>query len=494
LANQPFYSLVTSRRVMSKVFTITEGLENLGALRTGGQGSVYKGKRQGILYSAIKLLPTPIMSESEDDRGYRNFQNEVAKLQKVNEQPNPHVVKMRSFGLTDSGSFPFIEMEYIEGPDLCDLLQPPHDPVFSLKELIKVANQLADALAHCHKVGVKHGDIKSNNVKYNVNTGNYLLLDFGLAILTDEQRRSSVRHAGAVEFMAPEQHEGEMLPQTDVYSYGVVLYELLTGQVPFLLNGNGETARNAVMVAHLEQAVPDPITRRILRLPAGWDEEKRKQEIAVPQWLLQVITRCLEKEPDRRYKDGIELQQALTEGSLTAAESHHLPASAQIEATALQEENERLQTELLQYRQKEEQHEKQLSSLQSVALAAGGRYNAEKGLYESNKDIVHLPKRWFVGLAGAAALFMALFSFSFFSKSKVPASTESSAVKVDENYKSPFVFLSKRYQDSAKAVYTKPPVKQAAFKSADQRSVPPGWVKHRKELKGKHRKKFLGIF
>jgi serine/threonine protein kinase len=478
---------------MSKVFTITEGLENLGALRTGGQGSVYKGKRQGTLYSAIKLLPTPIMSESEDDRGYRNFQNEVAKLQKVNEQPNPHVVKMRSFGLTDSGSFPFIEMEYIEGPDLCDLLQPPHDPVFSLKELIKVANQLADALAHCHKVGVKHGDIKSNNVKYNVNTGNYLLLDFGLAILTDEQRRSSVRHAGAVEFMAPEQHEGEMLPQTDVYSYGVVLYELLTGQVPFLLNGNGETARNAVMVAHLEQAVPEPITRRILRLPAGWDEEKRKQEIAVPQWLLQVITRCLEKEPDRRYKDGIELQQALTEGSLMAAESHHL--SAYVEATALQEENERLQAELLQYKQKEEQHEKQLSSLQSVALAAGGRFNAAKGLYEANKDIVHLPKRWFVGLAGVAALFIVLFSFSFFSKSKVSAAnTGVEVTKVDEDYKSPFVFLSKRYQDSVKAVYTKPVVQLASLKAAEQRGGPPGWARHHKKFKGKHHKKFLGIF
>ena len=479
---------------MSKVFTITEGLENLGALRTGGQGSVYKGKRQGTLYSAIKLLPTPIMSESEDDRGYRNFQSEVAKLQKVNELPNPHVVKMRSFGLTDSGSFPFIEMEYIEGPDLCDLLQPPHDPIFSLKEIIKVANQLADALAHCHRVGVKHGDIKSNNVKYNIHTGNYVLLDFGLAILTDEQRRSSVRHAGAIEFMAPEQHEGEMLLQTDVYSYGVVLYELLTGEVPFLLNGNGETARNAVMLAHLEQTVPDPITKRILRLPVGWDEEKRKQEIAVPQWLLQVITRCLEKEPDRRYRDGIELQQALTEGSLMAAEFHHLPASAGIEAIALQEENERLQAELLQYRQKEEQHQNQLSSLQSIALAAGGQYNAAKGLYEPNKNIIHLPKRWFVGLAGVAALFIALFSFSFFSRSKVPAGADTSTAKVDENYKSPFVFLSKRYQDSVKAVYTKPPVKLAALKSADPRFVPPGWAKHHKKFKSKRRKKFLGIF
>jgi serine/threonine protein kinase len=480
---------------MSKVFTITDGLENLGALRTGGQGSVYKGKRQGTLYSAIKLLPTPIMTESEDDRGYRNFQNEVAKLQKVNEQPNPHVVKIRSSGLTDSGSFPFIEMEYIDGPELCDLLQPPHDPIFSLKELIKVADQLADALAHCHRVGVKHGDIKSNNVKYNIHTGNYVLLDFGLAILTDEQRRSSVRHAGAIEFMAPEQHDGgQMLPQTDVYSYGVVLYELLTGEVPFALNGNGETARNAVVLAHLEQSVPDPIARREQRLPAEWSAEKRRQEMQVPHWLLQLIAKCLEKDPSRRYDNGLELQQALTEGSLMAADSTTLPSSATTEASALQEENERLQAELFQYRQQEEQHQNQLSSLQSIALAAGGQYNTAKGLYEPNKDIIHLPKRWFVGLAGVAALFIALFSFSFFSKSKIPAGTETSITKVDENYKSPFVFLSKRYQDSVKAVYTKPPVKLAALKSADPRFVPPGWAKHHRKFKGKRRKKFLGIF
>jgi hypothetical protein len=62
---------------MSKVFTITEGLENMGALRTGGQGSVYKGRRIGAIITAVKLLPTPIHTETEDDKNYRNFLNEV---------------------------------------------------------------------------------------------------------------------------------------------------------------------------------------------------------------------------------------------------------------------------------------------------------------------------------------------------------------------------------------------------------------------------------
>src|SRR4051794_17326798 len=158
---------------MAKVFTITEGLENLGALKTGGQGSVYKGRRIGEIITAIKLLPTPIYSESSDDKNFIAFENEVQKLKKVNEETNPNVVKILSWGITDSGNFPYIEMEFIEGPDLEELLKPPHDPVFTIKEVLRVADHLSNALAHCHKVGVRHGDIKSNNVKYNASTGNY---------------------------------------------------------------------------------------------------------------------------------------------------------------------------------------------------------------------------------------------------------------------------------------------------------------------------------
>ncbi|PAW93857.1 hypothetical protein CKK33_10265 [Mucilaginibacter sp. MD40] len=334
---------------MSKVFTITEGLENLGAMSTGGQGSVYKGRRMGPVLTAIKLMPTPILNESDDDRNYRNFKNEVTKLQKVNEEPNPNVVKILSWGLTDSGSFPFIEMEYIEGPDLCELLKEPHEKIFMLKEAIRVADQLSSALAHCHKVGVKHGDVKSNNVKYNVHTGNYVLLDFGLAVMTEEQRRTSIRHAGAVEFMAPEQHEGKMLLETDIYSYGIILYELLTGEVPFPLKGQGDSARNQVMLAHIEAPVPDLLNARRAALPASWSDEKKAQEMQVPQWLLKIIDKCLQKDPDKRFRNGTELHDAIVRGSMAAVDSHDFNGG--LSNAALRSENERLHNLLLQYQQ-----------------------------------------------------------------------------------------------------------------------------------------------
>jgi serine/threonine-protein kinase len=283
----------------------------MGALRSGGQGSVYKGRRIGPIITAIKLLPTPIHNESEEDKNYRNFRNEVEKLKKVNQEHNPNVVKILSYGITESGSLPFIEMEYIEGPDLEELLKPPHDPVFSIKEAIKVADQLACALMHCHKADVKHGDIKSNNIKFNKDTGNYMLLDFGLAVMSDEQRRTSLRQAGAIEFMAPEQNEGVMLFQTDIYGYGVILYELLAGEVPFPLNGQNETARNAVWMAHLETPVPDLLEKRRANLPQEWMPEKKDREMQVPEWLLAMIYKCLEKDPEHRYATGVELQDAL---------------------------------------------------------------------------------------------------------------------------------------------------------------------------------------
>jgi len=333
---------------MSKVFTITEGLENMGALRTGGQGSVYKGRRYGPVITAVKLLPTPVHMENTDDKNFRSFQNEVEKLKKVNEEPNPNVVKILNSGITESGSFPFIEMEYIEGPDLEELLKEPHDKIFSVKEAIKVADHLANALAHCHKVEVKHGDIKSNNVKFNLHTGNYVLLDFGLSAMSDEQRRTSIRHAGAIEFMAPEQSEGEMLFETDIYSYGVILYELLAGQVPFPLLDNGQKSRNDVLVGHLEQSVPDLLTLRKQNMPASWSPAKAAHEMQVPVWLLSMISRCLEKLPQNRYANGVTLQEAIVQSSINDG---GVLSADPAGTSLLQMENERLQTLLLAYQQ-----------------------------------------------------------------------------------------------------------------------------------------------
>jgi len=348
---------------MAKVFTIIPGLENMGAMKTGGQGSVYKGRRIGEIITAIKLLPTPIVNENEDSKSYRDFKNEVAKLKKVNEEPNPNVVKILSSGLSETGNFPFIEMEYIEGPDLEELLRPPHDPIFSIKEVIKVAEHLSNALAHCHRKDVKHGDIKSNNVKFNIHTGNYMLLDFGLAVMSDEQRRTSLRQAGAIEFMAPEQNEGQMLFETDVYSFGIVLFELLAGKVPFPLQDKGETARNHIRLSHMETAPPDLMQLRAAALPESWSEEKKHREMQVPDWLVKMIYKCLEKNPVNRFHNGIDLNEYVI---INSTHSEGLTKTITSSDDIANLSKEQLQQHVVQYRQQLINREKELNELKAV--------------------------------------------------------------------------------------------------------------------------------
>lgn len=329
---------------MAKIFTIAEGLENLGALKSGGQGSVYKARKTGEIITAIKILPTPIASENDDDKHFISFCNEVQKLKRVNEVPNPNVVSIIASGISSSGNLPFIEMEYIEGPDLGELLLPPYDPVFTVKETLKVAEHLASALAHCHRANIKHGDIKSNNVKFNQRTGNYVLLDFGLSVMSDEQRRTSIRYAGAIEFMAPEQSTGETLTETDVYSYGIILFELLTGTVPFPLTNKGEMARNTVMLAHMEKLPPDIITLRYNALPDEWSVDKQQREMEIPVWLLRMIYKCLEKDPAKRFKNGCDLQEFIQRGTISDERKKgidnllELPAKPGVDEPALRKE------------------------------------------------------------------------------------------------------------------------------------------------------------
>ena len=392
---------------MAKIFTITEGLENLGALKSGGQGSVYKARKTGEIITAIKILPTPIASESDDDKHFISFQNEVQKLKKVNEIPNPNVVSIIASGITSSGNLPYIEMEYIEGPDLGELLKPPYDPVFTVKETIKVADQLANALAHCHRANIKHGDIKSNNVKFNQHTGNYILLDFGLSVMSDEQRRTSIRYAGAIEFMAPEQSSGETLTETDVYSFGIVLFELLTGNVPFPLMNKSEMARNAVMVAHMETLPPDVISLRRQALPGYWSIEKQQREMEIPVWLLSMIYKCLEKDPAKRFKNGSELQEFIHLGTIGDERKKGISlspagnAASQVDESGLKKEILTLQTRLAEKEELLKDLQYVLDTRERELVEA--QYNGVTKRTGVSKSLFSLVLIAALGLAGFAA-------------------------------------------------------------------------------------------
>ena len=421
----------------------------MGALKTGGQGSVYKAKRTGEIITAVKLLPTPIHTENEADKNFRDFQNEVTKLKKVNEQPNPNVVKVLNSGITETGSFPFIEMEFIEGPDLEELLKPPHDPLFTVKEAIKVADQLSYALAHCHKVSVKHGDIKSNNVKFNVHTGNYVLLDFGLAVMSDEQRRTSLRHAGAIEFMAPEQNEGRMLFETDIYSFGVILFELLTGTVPFPLKGGGETARNEVRLAHMETLPPSLLSMRRQALPQSWSDEKKEREMLLPDWLVETVYKCLQKKPEDRFSNGVALHEYIINNSIRTSGRQEGGRDSlnllQQELSRLQRENEQLQQSLHQFTDSDKRKDEEIRFLRSDIIAKErtiNELNSRSYTYAAPPQPAKKKSRKSLLIVGLvviafAAYFLVAMVNNFFSNNNKNNSTETRSTERVESSTSP---------------------------------------------------------
>jgi len=297
-----------------------------------------------------------------------------------------------------------------------------------VKEVIKIAEQLSNALAHCHKVDVRHGDIKSNNVKYNIDTGNYVLLDFGLAIMSDEQRRTSLRHAGAIEFMAPEQNQGQMLYETDIYSFGVVMFELMAGAVPFPLHDKGETARNRVMVSHMETPPPDLLELRKQNLPESWPEEKKGREMTVPTWLLNMVYRCLEKNPENRFANGVELHEHIVLNSTLYNDKVELTGA---DLSILQKENEKLlreksqlQTKIAQFQQATERRDEELSLLRDTVSQKDAEITELRSAYPTTtSDVVAEPQRRGVSKGAFYALLVfticlaAFAAYSLFSKS-----------------------------------------------------------------------------
>ncbi len=244
-------------------------LEIIELLGQGGMGAVYKARQKQLdRMIALKILP-PLVGQSEAFA--ERFSREARSLAKLN---HPHIVTVHDFGRTESGLFYFI-MEFVEGTDLRRIIQTRK---LTPAEALVIVPQICEALNYAHQEGVVHRDIKPENILIDTK-GRVKIADFGLAKLLDRPATMYTltqdgQKMGTPHYMAPEQieHPGQVDHRADIYSLGVVFYEMLTGELPI-----GRFAPPS-------------------------------QKVHVDVRLDNVVLRSLEKEPERRYQHASEVK------------------------------------------------------------------------------------------------------------------------------------------------------------------------------------------
>jgi len=258
--------------------------EHLGR---GGMADVYKAVHPGLSVNrAIKVI-RPELVRSDDFR--IRFQNEAHT---VAELRHPNIVQVHDFGL-DGDSY-YMVMEFIEGQDLSQLLKV-ENRVRPIERALNIVIRIASALEYAHSQGIVHRDIKPENIMLN-GEGTPILMDFGIAKLlaSDTKLTQQGLGIGTPAYMAPEQATAvtDLGPSADIYALTIVLYEMLTGTVPFI----ADTAM-AVMLKAIHDPLPPP------------------RDICpdISEELQAIIFKGAAKDPDERYQSIAEMRAALQE-------------------------------------------------------------------------------------------------------------------------------------------------------------------------------------
>jgi serine/threonine protein kinase/predicted Zn-dependent protease len=252
-----------------------EIIEELGK---GGMGRVYRVKDKKLDEEmALKVLKPEIAA----DKGMiERFKNELKLARKI-----AHKSICKMYDLNEEGDTPYITMEYVKGEDLKSFIRRKEK--LTEKEAIAIVKQVCEGLAEAHELGVIHRDLKPQNIMID-KKNNAKVMDFGIARSVEAP---GITHTGMMigtpDYISPEQAEGEEADQrSDIYALGVILYEMVTGRVPF----KGDTALS-VALKHKAQLPKEP----------------RKLNPEVSEALNRLILICMEKERERRYQKAEEL-------------------------------------------------------------------------------------------------------------------------------------------------------------------------------------------
>ena len=259
----------------------------LSKIGQGGMGEVYKGLHESLQrHVAIKLLGRDLRLDAAVTQRFLREAQAVAALR------HPNIVQIYDFGRYEGGHY--MVMEYVEGIDLSVEIDRRHadGQIFTAPEILGIVMQLAHALDYAHNEGIIHRDVKPANTLLTAK-GGVILGDFGLAMLRNRVSQMTLGNAfGTPEYIAPEQALNSRMAtaQSDIYSLGGMVYELVTGRLPF----EADTALNLAL-QHLRE---EPIS------PLVYAPE-------LPVAVEQAILKALEKEPKQRYRTATAFAMAL---------------------------------------------------------------------------------------------------------------------------------------------------------------------------------------
>jgi serine/threonine protein kinase len=248
-------------------------VEKLGE---GGMGVVYKAEDTKLHRNvALKFLPPHIVAKEVDRTRFLQEARSAAVLN------HPNICTI--YGIHEEGEKPFIEMEFVDGKTLRELDLPSAKVETSLTYAV----QIGEALQEAHSKGIVHRDIKADNIMV-TSKGQVKVMDFGLAKIKGSLKITKTSSTlGTLGYMAPEQIQGgEVDARSDIFAFGVVLFEMITGRLPF--RGEHEAA---MMYAILNEQ-PEPLA---------------KYRSDTPEDLQRIIFRALEKEPEDRYQSAADM-------------------------------------------------------------------------------------------------------------------------------------------------------------------------------------------
>jgi serine/threonine protein kinase len=264
--------------------------EILRKLGSGGMGDVYVARDEKLGREvALKILPSALADEAETRNRFAREAKAVAALN------HPGIVTL--YSIEEADGVHFTTMEVVHGRTLEELIG-----TLTLEQVFDIAIPLAEAVSAAHRQGITHRDLKPQNVMV-TDDGHVKVLDFGLAKLQEAipgnamtQLEGTVatqegRILGTVAYMSPEQAQGrDVDTRSDIFSLGVLLYEMATGERPF----TGDTGVS--ILSSILKDTPTPVTEVNQRLP---------------RHLGRIVKQCLQKEPERRYQTALDVRNAL---------------------------------------------------------------------------------------------------------------------------------------------------------------------------------------